>query len=822
MFTFLGQVVRRGWLFWLAAWAALLTVTWWLAPPWEQVAQDREFAFLPADAPSRQADEVYAQAFPTDRLASNIVLVLRRTDGTTHPLATDLGFIGNVLEPGIRQIAEAQGGLAFEPKASEEPLFDEEKPEEPPAARSIIARILTPNTPGLGGQLVSPDEQVLLVVVGLTTEFLSHDNCEVIDRIDGLLADLRRHGKIPDGLDIAMTGSAVIGRDHSVAQLDSVRATGLLTVVLVVMLLFLIYRAPLLALIPLLTVYLTVQVAMHVLALLAQGGHLTPFQGLQIYISILAYGAGVDYSLFLTARYREELQRGLTPGEAVAGAIGGVGAALTASAATVICGIGMMYFAQFGKFREAGVAIPLSLFLVLCATLTFSPSLLRLAGRWAFWPHALGGEPPEVRGPIGRLLQLADIRRFWDWVGRILLRRAGTVWLAAVALMAPFAVFAGLNYNHVSYDIIGDLPPSASSVPGTKVLQAHFPAGLAGPTTLVFVNPNIDFTTDQGRELVRGVTDRLRDQRDALGVADVRSLTAPLGVTPAADRNYSGINAPDEVRQQELRFQAREHFVGDFDGRLNCVTRFELILSRSPFARESMEGLDRIEQAVRDALPVGVASHTRLYAAGATASVRDLATVMRQDRTRIDTLVLAVVFVILLVLLRRLVVTAYLLLSVLFSYFATLGVTLLLFWLLDPHGFAGLDWKVPMFLFTILIAVGEDYNILLMARVREEERVHGPVHGVVEALDRTGPIISSCGIIMAGTFATLLAGSLTEMKQLGFALAFGVLLDTFVVRPVLVPAFLLLWERGQSRLRPTAGVRASGRQRQQQTPEVRG
>src|SRR4029077_5952908 len=115
-------------------------------------------------------------------------------------------------------------------------------------------------------------------------------------------------------------------------------------------------------------------------------------------ITILAYGAGVDYCLFLTARYKEELDRGAKPGDAVAGAIGGVGAALTASAATVMCGIAMMMFAQFGKFREAGFAIPLSLLVVLVATLSFSPSLLRLAGRWAFWPYR---PQPAVRQETG-------------------------------------------------------------------------------------------------------------------------------------------------------------------------------------------------------------------------------------------------------------------------------------------------------------------------------------------------------------------------------------------------------------------------------------
>src|SRR5262249_40613589 len=144
---------------------------------------------------------------------------------------------------------------------------------------------------------------------------------------------------------------------------------------------------PLLALIPLATVYLAVRVALNILAILAGHELIRLFQGIQIYITILAYGAGVDYCLFLTSRYKEELDRGASPADAVAGAVGGVGGALVASAATVICGIGMMMFAEFGKFREAGIAIPLSIFLVLLATLTFSPALLRLAGRWAFWPQ---------------------------------------------------------------------------------------------------------------------------------------------------------------------------------------------------------------------------------------------------------------------------------------------------------------------------------------------------------------------------------------------------------------------------------------------------
>ena len=168
------------------------------------------------------------------------------------------------------------------------------------------------------------------------------------------------------------------------------------------------------------------------------------------------------------------------------------------------------------------------------------------------------------------------------------------------------------------------------------------------------------------------------------------------------------------------------------------------------------------------------------------------------DQVRISLLVCLSVFVILVLLLRKPLVSLYLVASVLVSYVTTYGATLAVFWALDPTGFNGLDWKLPMLLFTILVAVGEDYNIFLMSRVEEEQKRHGEVQGVVVALSRTGRIISSCGVIMAGTFSALMFGSLVGMRQLGFALAFGVLLDTFLVRPILVPAFLILLHRRRS------------------------
>ncbi len=540
------------------------------------------------------------------------------------------------------------------------------------------------------------------------------------------------------------------------------------------------------------------QLTTHLLASLGRMGYMTLFQGIQIYIIILAYGAGVDYCLFLIARYKEELAEGHEPAEAIERTVCSVGAALTASAATVMCGIAMMMFAQFGKFREAGFAIPLSILVVLAATLTFTPSLLRLAGRWAFWPHPLTPARQEGTVPATRwrrFFRTNLLEQLWVHVGEMLLRRPGRAWVVTVAVMAPFVIFAALMYHHISFDEIGDLPAHSTSVAGTRMLEKHFPPGVIGPLTALLVNRDVDFASPQGQTIVREITDRLNERRSDLGLAEIRSLTEPLGAATGTDP-FAGLHLPKETTREAVQTAARDYYVADLGAGKNVATRLDLILAQSPFSGRSIADLDHIEQAVTNALPESMREDAKLYFTGITASVRDLSVVTTHDRKEIELLVLLSVFVILVLLLRQVILPIYLLLSVLFSYYTTLGVSFAVFWALDPHGFTGIDWKVAIFLFTILIAVGEDYNIFLITRVGEEERAHGPLRGITEALDRTGPIISSCGIIMAGTFASLLAGSLTEMKQLGFALSFGVLLDTFVVRPVLLPAFLILRRDG--------------------------
>lgn len=706
----------------------------------------------------------------------------------------------NVLQPGVGEDEDASRPKWAPPEGAEVV-----RPE------PIILRVRTFSDSSIGNLLRSDDGKASLVVVELKTEFQTRSNQPIIRQIEKLVdiddpqepGILRGERLIPPGLDLALSGSATVGRDMRANAEESADNTHFWTLVLVVVLLLGIYRAPVLVLIPLATVFVSVELALDLLACLAGANYIGLFSGIEIYSTVVMYGAGIDYCMFLIARYKEELDGGATLEEATQQSIVKVGAALAASAGTTMCGIGMMVFADFGKFRQAGVAMSFGLFFVLAAALTFAPALLRLFGRWAFWPHMRSeriSAAPGWLSPTSLMAQLLERKWFagvWDRLGQTLLRRPGTVWLASIAVMLPFVVIAVLNFGNLSYGLLTDLPADETSVVGAKAVQAHFPAGQTGPITILLENQRVDFREKEGRNAVEELTRRLNDRRDELQIADIRSVTRPLGSRGVEE--MAGLNAFGRAAQTKvMRRRGLEHYVSDKGNLAGHVTRIDVVCRNDPFSRESIGQFDRLRRTVVELLPAELAPDSRLLYIGATPSIRDLKTVTASDQVRIDFLVVGSVFLVLVLLLRRLAICGYLIVSVAFSYLVALGFTFTVFWAVDPVGFTGLDWKVPMFLFTILIAVGEDYNIYLITRIDEEQQRHGMIEGVTVALSKTGKIISSCGLIMAGTFASLaIGGSLAAMRQLGFALASGVLLDTFVVRPVLVPAYLILLHSGR-------------------------
>jgi RND superfamily putative drug exporter len=376
MFRILGIIVSRGWPILLAGWLFLLGWAASVAPSWDDVAESGQFSFLPSDVPSNRAKELLKQAFPEQQPTSNMVLVLSREDGGLGQ--QDRDFVAQVLKPALQDVIGNGTDNGNTPGTRD-----------PTQARAMQIRSLI--DPGEGELLKSSDNKATLVIIELPGEILSRGDWPTIAKVEELIERLQQRWQVPRGLDIHVTGNAVVGRDVRQEEAKSAAAIEQWTIILVIGLLLVIYRAPLVALIPLATVFFATQLSLKLLAILAQMGYVQVSDTLRIYVTVLCYGAGVDYCLFLIARYREELERGGSVAQAVAEAIGRVGGTIAASAGTVICGIGTMAFAQFGKYHQAGICIPLCLTVVLLCALTFTPCLLRLFGTWAFWPNR-----PEV------------------------------------------------------------------------------------------------------------------------------------------------------------------------------------------------------------------------------------------------------------------------------------------------------------------------------------------------------------------------------------------------------------------------------------------
>ena len=840
MFAALGRTVATRWAWVVPAWLIAAAVVVGLRPAWEDVTADGEFAFLPAGVPSREAEDLFREAFTGDLLRSSVVVVARRARGPLRP--ADDAFLTGVLHPELRRTLVAGGFAAPDLSVGTAEPDDDEPAADDPPADPLVRKSATAADRLVGPLFASGDGRAKLVVLGLGSEFGEARNVPLVAAVEDLLERLTDAGKVPPGLDVRLSGTAVVGRDVRLAEFRSAEATHAATLVLVIGLLLVIYRAPLLALVPLATVFLSVEIALGLLSFAAGAGWFAPFAGLEIYVTVVTYGAGVDYCMFLTARYREEADRtAATAGEgrydiALAAAVAKIGPALAASAGTTALGIGMMAFAEFAKFRQAGVGICLGLCVVTLASVTFAPACLRGLGRWAFWPKVPGGRPAKsggwladsgaaaAGGALSGRTQRRLLRRFWAGAAERVCASPGRWFLATLAAMALPAVVGLFAQRDLTYGLLSELPDDAASVTGAAAVADHFPAGEAGPLTVLVSAPAqpggpdapgprpVDFGDREGpgRRLITELTERLWKKRDALRLAAVRSLSHPLGVPAGTELPSVG---GESVALRVLGNKAanvllRNYYIADGGIGAGRIARLDIVFRDDPFTGGALDRLDALRAAVRDALPDELRGG-ELAVLGATASVRDLAAVTGRDQTRINLLVLAAVFGVLVVLLRRVGLSLYLVATVVLGYLTTLGATWLLFRLLGEAGgvpFAGLDWKVPVLLFTILVAVGEDYNIYLVTRIDEERAAlaadglaprAAAVGGVEAALTRTGAVISGCGLIMAGTFASLCVGELTGMKQLGVALAAGVLLDTFVIRPVLVPAYLVLLHAGR-------------------------
>ncbi len=791
-----GIIRRRWWI--VAAWLVCAGAMLLFVPPSNPQLYEPA-SFLPAGMPSRQAAEAMTAIFPAEGGFAQAIILFERADGPLLP--ADLAFIEGIA---ARIAAPAD-----------------------PAAQALLQgiRVLSPAAiPLAGGQNplispISPAGQAAIIRVTLPTSFITVRTMKIMQHIRGLLrqADLARLG-----LRAALSGSAGFGSDYAEAVERSHRRALLVTILAVAVILGLVQRAPLAALLPLVAISLAAIVAVSLLSLLQRAG-LHTGTAEEIFVVVLIYGAGVDYALLLTGRYREIfrplatdppappatlLPDPLSPPADLAAppsapsAVRAAAGSLRASAGTILAAAGsnilamlMLTAARHDILRSTGPAVAIALAIALASTLTFVPALMAILGGWLFWPARRPAATPR--------------RWLWPAVARMVTTRPLITMLVALAILS----IPALRGTHLTwvYDALASIDARwddgvGNSIAGSQIARRHWPIGEIAPVQILITAPH-PLAAEQWEKLASRATSWLLDFRipgspEAKPVQNVRSLSDPLG-RQVATRPASQAGGGLFGRLMSPSIALAQHFYLTADRK---ATRLDVVLNMPPFTLEAMNTVQEIRRQIPALLqqsPLLTADSravaARVYVGGTTSEMIDIRDVTRADFRRIALLVLLIILVVVTALLRDLLLALFMLACTVLSYFTTLGLT---FWffhtissLFNMPAYAGLDWKVEVFLFVVIVAVGQDYNIFLMGRLMQESATAPPRVAARQALVHTGPVISSCGLIMAATLGSLAAGHLVLLVELGFALALGMLIDTFLVRPLLLPAFCTLTGR---------------------------
>jgi putative drug exporter of the RND superfamily len=557
---------------------------------------------------------------------------------------------------------------------------------------------------------------------------LPGDN-SAFETLPGIVEDVTEAAQVA-GLPSYVTGPGGQFADFA-AAFEGIDSQLLFTTVgVILVILLLIYRSP--VFIPVLfSAGLALTLAQAVVYLMAKADALTVDGQSQGILSVLVLGASTDYALLLISRFKEELHREDSWVLSMRRALRGAAAPIVASGTTVILGLLCLLLSDLNSNKSLGPVGAIGIACSVLAMLVFLPALLMVAGRYWFWPFV-----PRHDNVVGHE------RGIWGRVASLVGRRSRLVWAVTAAVLAGAALFT-TQLDADGLTTAEQFTTEVDSVVGQEVLSRHYPAGSGVPVSVIGDEADADRLLD----VVGGVD----------GVADAALTTTG----PATATGQTEPGGPPKV----------------VDGKVQV----EAVLTVASDSPEAEDTVLRLRSAVDD---VG----TDVLVGGGTAVVYDIKQESARDTRVIIPAILVMIFLVLALLLRALVAPLLLVATVVLSFFATLGVCALVF----DHvfGFAGADPSFPLFAFVFLVALGIDYNIFLMTRVREEAQVHGTRAGTLRGLAVTGGVITSAGVVLAATFSALGVLPLVPFAELGFAVAFGVLLDTLIVRSLLVPALV--------------------------------
>jgi RND superfamily putative drug exporter len=845
---------RPGWV--VGIWIASAVALGVLSPNLTRLAAEGRVHLLGQNDESRSASEALRAAWPDQTYESLVVAAIYRPGGLT---ADDIVY--------AKRLARRIGG--------------KDRPE-------AVLRVLGPDSIAeVAARLRSKDGTVMLVAVPLSSSFVAPATHAAVGWLESQTGP-SRHDR-PAGLEVRWAGDALIGRDYMGNVQTSLDRAAIATVVLLLGVLFAVYRSVWLAFVPLATIAISLVIARSVLAWMTLAGwEVSPL--VELFLVALLFGSGTDFCLFVSWRLGEHWNAD-DPVRAMRAALARSSTTLMTSAGTVIVGLSLMGTTRFKLFSSTGPSVAVGLAITLLAALTLTPALLIILAR------CRPGAFQALRAPSLGL---------WERVARAALKRPVVVWLATLVVMAPLVIL-GLRSGFVQ-DVLIEMPGNTPSVKNLRWLAAKFEAGALAPLTVV-LDSDRDLRGSEGLALIDDLSQFLVRQRQ---VQEVRSATQPLGTTAPlqAARLSERLRLVNEGQSRiETGARQLQHGLNDGAAKLRAALWVEertgirltgssqasrpaqasnlthalgavlagtvtapspgggakpndprkamlddltrgadgagqiaagaaraghelSTILADPAARRALNQLMINAETIRDhpelhrsfdayITPDGRRSRIdltqadRIYSAaamnqvetlrrrtqeflddvqgihvtarwtGENAESADIRAMIQSDQVQSWYVVPIGVFLVLILTIRDPLACINLVATMVLTYAFALGATHLLF--VTILGASGIDWKVPYFLFVLLVAVGVDYNVFLMARLREESD-RGPLReALVRAVGQTGGLITSAAAITACSFASFLFSPLSSLNQLGFALVVGITVDALVVRPVLVP-----------------------------------
>ena len=549
-------------------------------------------------------------------------------------------------------------------------------------------------------------------------------------------------------VDANLTGPATILRDAvKIFQSIDLRIT-LVTILVVIVIMFFIYRAPGLVFIPLFILVSALMVARFVAALVVNLTGLPLNDQVTSIMSVLLFGVGTNYVLFIVARYREEITNSSDRFRAMESAMRKVGPSIIGSSMTTVVAMFLLIFSTLGSFKTMGPMLAITVSIMLIVALTVLPAAIVLMSRLAFWPsRTIASQQNLVTKPI------------WEKIGRFVVNRPKTVFLVTTAILL---IAITPSFRMVpSFNFIDGFPDDVESKSGYALLKKGFAPGDLSPTSVFIHTPDHDVIDHSA--FIEGLANAIEDNP---GVNYVKGMTRPYG-------SYIG----QQVDEASLKM---------FNSPDGTTSRLDVSLMGDPYSEKALTVIEDIRSIIQSTINSQSITGVEVLVGGDTAVQLDTKTVIDEDTRLLAPLILFAILCVLILIQRSFVAPLYLLFSVIISYAATFGISIFIFQDILNH--TGVAYSNGIWIFVFLVALGADYNIFVIARIKEETERLGFNEGIAVAVGKTGGVVTSAGIILASTFAVLTTLPLRDVFQLGMAVMLGVLIDTFVVRTLLVPS----------------------------------